>query len=755
MRHIHLVVCLALLLLTHRLIGQDWRLSNSIPVFGSNGTQLPFAWSGGMNTPQFSSTDMNLDGIDDLVIFEREGALFRVFLGKGIPGQTAYYYSPRHVSNFDSCDCIQWALMRDYNCDGIKDIFCGQGSGQNFRVYEGVVYGGDSVGFELRYNPIQTQASSLLNLYQTLTDIPAIEDVDYDGDLDIVASQAGFNSFALHRNYSMEYQGNCDSLIYVRETGCWGHFFENSTTNTLYVADTVFCRRSDGSEPPVSRHEGSSLLVLDTNADSLVDILLGDVSYRTAVMAYNHGTIGHAFMDSVEVLYPQLDSSINVILFPAFYYEDVNYDKVKDLIVAPNIFSGAENINQVVWYENLGQDNMVDFSFRDRTLLAPEQIDAGVFSSPLFFDYNGDGLQDLVVVASNTNYITADTVLGGTIESHLYKNTGTASSPAFTLITRNYLNLFQLAPGIQGLTPALGDIDGDGDQDMMVGNNLGTLYLLQNVAPAGQPASFMPVVTNPVKDQNQILIDAGSQSAPELYDIDQDGDLDLFIGNQAGRIQYYQNTGTAQQAAFTLVTTTWGDIKLSDQYNSLFSGNARPRFIDYDDDGVVELAAGEVTGVVEIYENISQAASGPLVKAGDLFGYDFGAYASAAAAKLDNTGKYTWAIGNSMGGVMLYRWEVADTFLATDADAPLARDTGIRLYPNPSAGMFTLDLEPDWFRKGPVYLTVMDITGRHIWTGQADGVRSSLDLSGQPSGIYLLRIQGGDLLQTLQVQVVR
>lgn len=43
----------------------------SIPVRDLNGKLLPNAWTGGLNAPQFSTMDFDLDGKDDLVLFDR------------------------------------------------------------------------------------------------------------------------------------------------------------------------------------------------------------------------------------------------------------------------------------------------------------------------------------------------------------------------------------------------------------------------------------------------------------------------------------------------------------------------------------------------------------------------------------------------------------------------------------------------------------------------------------------------------------
>ncbi|TAE53919.1 MAG: T9SS C-terminal target domain-containing protein, partial [Bacteroidetes bacterium] len=690
------------------------------------------------------------DGQLDLVVFERDGATFTPYINEGLPGQIKYRYAPEFASRFDSCKCVQWALLVDYNCDGDVDIFCGRGSGQNFRVYENVVYNGDSVGFVMRYDPLLSMSNTLLNLYQTRTDMPGITDIDYDGDIDIVATQNGFNRLALHRNMAMERFGRCDTLIYERETSCWGYFSESNVDNTVILFDSLFCPNSTGEveENPdgSSRHEGTTILILDTDADSLKDVLLGDVSYSNAVAVFNGGTMYNAYMDSLEVRYPLQDSAIDVDVFPAFFHVDVNNDKSRDLLVAPNIKIGSENVNGTALYLNNGADNNVDFQFAGRSFLPSTQIDAGDATSPAFIDYNADGLKDLLLGGSYAYYNTlADSIL--TYELHLYKNIGSAQAPAFQLLTRDYVNVSFVLPALSAISPAAGDLDGDGDPDLLLGNQRGTLYYYRNIAPPGQPANFTPVPGQLLKDANLTAIDAGSASAPELFDIDNDGDLDLFIGNQAGQIVFYRNTGTAANAQFTIETAKWGDIQLSNEFNSPFSGFAKPRFANIDNDPEMEFLAGEETGFIEIYDNIAQAGINPLVKSGDLFGFDFGAMAAPAAAVLDTSGKLTWVVGNARGGLMLFSTGEEPASTAAIDPAPAWQ---VNAYPNPADN----ELNVSWDWKGNlVQVQLLNLLGQTLRVEEVRAEGISLDISNLASGWYLLRIQADGRFATLKVRV--
>ena len=83
--------------------------------------QLLFPWAGGMNFCQFSSIDLDLDGTEDLFVFDRSGNKILTFLNNGTANQVDYSLAPQYVSQFPPLH--DWAILRDYNCDGKMDIF--------------------------------------------------------------------------------------------------------------------------------------------------------------------------------------------------------------------------------------------------------------------------------------------------------------------------------------------------------------------------------------------------------------------------------------------------------------------------------------------------------------------------------------------------------------------------------------------------------------------------------------------------------
>ena len=150
-------------------------------------------------------------------------------------------------------------------------------------------------------------------------------------------------------------------------------------------------------------------------------------------------------------------------------------------------------------------------------------------SMPAFVDIDNDGDKDLYAGQYYANVVK-------------FVNTGSATAPAF-----GNGNLFSSLAIIRA-APAFVDIDGDGDKDLFVANYDGTIEFYPNTGTAGAP-SFpnYPVDVVPLTGYTNPLagINAGTYAAPAFVDIDNDGDMDLFVGNDEGDISFYKNTGTA------------------------------------------------------------------------------------------------------------------------------------------------------------------------------------------------------------------
>ncbi|MGD1715264.1 FG-GAP repeat domain-containing protein, partial [Dapis sp. BLCC M172] len=114
--------------------------------------------------------------------------------------------------------------------------------------------------------------------------------------------------------------------------------------------------------------------------------------------------------------------------------------------------------------------------------------------------------------------------------------------------TPNFLapqtNPFNLADVGDYITPTFADLDNDGDLDAFVGESEGNIVYFKNTGSVGNP-SFAAPVYNPFN-----LADVGIESKPAFADLDNDGDLDAFVGEWGGDIVYFKNTGSVGNPSF-------------------------------------------------------------------------------------------------------------------------------------------------------------------------------------------------------------
>lgn len=92
---------------------------------------------------------------------------------------------------------------------------------------------------------------------------------------------------------------------------------------------------------------------------------------------------------------------------------------------------------------------------------------------------------------------------------------------------------------------AFTDIDNDNDLDAFVGKGTGLVFYYENTGSASNP-NF------PSGDGNTYAsLNVGANPDPTFVDIDNDGDFDAFVGQEDGTVTYFKNTGNASSATFT------------------------------------------------------------------------------------------------------------------------------------------------------------------------------------------------------------
>ncbi|MCB9169927.1 MAG: T9SS type A sorting domain-containing protein [Flavobacteriales bacterium] len=727
-------------------------LDQSIPVT-RNGSQLHLAWSGGLNFCQFSPIDLDGDGDQDIFVFDRSGDEVLALINDGGPGQIDYHYDPELSGTAPFNDLQEWALLRDYNCDGKADIFTYTIGG--FAVWKNIS-GQNDLEFQLvdtlvRSNYVPQDA----NLYVTQVDLPGIADIDGDGDLDILTFSIFGSYEEYHKNLSMELYGTCDSLEFEVRNRCWGSFYENLNNNSVTlnapcqfnVPDpempvaierlTAETRAAGGrpdhdgaSDTEGSRaHTGSTTMVLDLDGNGVMDIVLGDVSYNTLVALYNGGTVDNSFITDQDTVFPVYDVPAEMPIFPGAFYLDVDNDGLRDMLVSPDGTSLAQNHQSVWFYKNIGADDAPVFQYQMPDLFQRDMIDVGEGAYPVLFDHNGDGLMDLVI--ANYGYYEQ----GGDYPSQfaLLENVGTATQPAFELVDEDWQDMSGSGIG-NGMYPTFGDLDGDGDKDMLVGSQAGFLYYYENIATGPVAAFQLSTLTVP-NDQGQ-AIDVGLFATPQLFDMDGDGLLDLVIGERNGNLNYYRNAGTATDASWHFETDSLGHVNVTEWWS--VTGYSVP-FMYLNSDGERELLVGSESGWVHHYKNIDGNLTGTFTQLDSAFqGIKEGRNSSIALYDIDSDGHLDAFTGNYRGGIGFWHNDIAASIPGQDG-----REAGAFVSPNPTDGRMTIVVRgtvgpKDGYR-------IFDVTGALVAQGRLTGDRTMVDLSELGQGVYIVRLRTGTM----------
>jgi Secretion system C-terminal sorting domain/FG-GAP-like repeat len=696
-----------------------------------NGNFLQNPWAGGLNFVQFSEIDYDFDGDMDLVVFDRTSDNVRLFehFQTGPLGTYRYKYNGRQLFPSD----IRYRLfLADYDLDGKNDLFT-YGIG-GIKVYRNTGSAASGLQWELVSNLLYSQFPfSFSNLYVSSSDIPAINDIDGDGDLDILTFSLGGSHVEYHKNLSQETYNHSDSLIFELRNQCWGKFGEDPNNSVITLFDTsavcvssVIPNPENTKEVNPKAHSGSTLLALDLDNNGVKDLILGDVSSPNMVKLINGGTAvnTNSAMISVEYNFPANTTPVDLQLFPGAFYLDVDFDGTKDLIVGANAKSASEDERSVLYYKNTGQNNQPNFIFQTNDFLQGEMIDHGTGSMPLFFDQNNDGKKDLII-ANNFRY---KPILDKESTFALYRNTSTFGNPEFTYVDDNYLDLNNLNLGLRSV-PTFGDLDFDGDEDMIVARENGNLMYFKNIGTTGN-AVFAPPV-QPMLNNLGVTINHETFCFPQLFDLNKDNKLDLIIGKRNGTLVYYENTGSLQNPIFTLKNTQLGNVNVA---NISPDGYAAPHFYRHQD--TTYLFCGAFDGKLHFYNRvdglITQDSSFNLYS-NNFVNIDAKGYSSFQVNDIDNDGFLDLFIGHDLGGLM--HLEVDPS---SNSGIGEMEQEKLIIYPNPSTGSFKIGNYTHQIRK----VQLFDALGKQIemdW--RKVGAEIELIANSPTKGIYFLQVE--------------
>jgi len=320
-------------------------------------------------------------------------------------------------------------------------------------------------------------------------------------------------------------------------------------------------------------------------------------------------------------------------------------------------------------YNNIAIANLVvavgdnDLPVGDRTFQTAQSnpfglSDVGIYASPTLVDIDGDGDLDAFVGERYGNTL-------------FFRNTGSASSAAFLSAATNPFGLSNVGSNV---SPTFVDIDGDGDLDAFVGERNGNTLFFRNTGSASS-AAFSAASSNPFG-----LIDVGAYASPTFVDIDGDGDLDAFVGEKLGNTLFFRNTGSASIAAFSAATINPFGLSNVGKY-------ATPTFVDIDGDGDLDAFVGNQAGNTLFFRNTGSAGSAASLPAqSNPFGLiDVGNRARPTLVDIDGDGDLDAFVGNSAGNTLFFLNVPANAVPAFTGDTTPdngTHDTGLTVNEN-------------------------------------------------------------------------
>ena len=378
------------------------------------------------------------------------------------------------------------------------------------------------------------------------------------------------------------------------------------------------------------RHGANTMALGDVDQDGDHDLFWGDFFEAGLLFIENTGTCRRPVLRGTPRPFPPRDP-VATSGYNAAALGDIDVDG--DLDLTMGVLGGAflpsrsavENLYQFVQGD--------DGEYTAVTSRLIRTVDVGSESIPALTDLDGDGDLDLLL----SNKIEPEDTKTGAL--YIFENTGSATAPAFH--ARGKVPDLPIA---YHFAPAFGDLDGDGDDDMLLGEWRDRMAYYRNDGRRRSGRDkLIPRWT--LVDSAAATLTRGRNTTPTLGDLDGDGDLDLIVGESSGALNYYRNDGGSSAPDFQLVSDEFQDIDVGRR--------SVPTLVDLDGDGDLDLAVGSEISGLRLFLNEGTRRE-PVFVETEPFGPEVPAFTTPVFADIDGDGDHDLVTGGNGGGLVVY-----------------------------------------------------------------------------------------------------